>query len=115
MHKPIISSFVLTSILQKPQPLLAHGCKRLETSVLRPAAKVPISKCFNLANLHVGDCVELVLKPAAAEVMRARLTMVVGARKRMRMRAFSGVSLMAGMRGGHGFHLMVEIEVIVLW
>ena len=28
MHKSIISSFVLTSILQKPQPLLAHGCKR---------------------------------------------------------------------------------------
>jgi hypothetical protein len=28
MHRSIISSFVLTSILQKPQPLLAHGCKR---------------------------------------------------------------------------------------
>jgi hypothetical protein len=39
-------------------------------------------------------------------VMRAHLTMVVGARKRMR--AFLGVSLMAGM-------IMVEIEVIVLW
>jgi hypothetical protein len=73
---------------------------------LRPAAKVLTLKCFNLANLHVGDCVKLVLKPAAAEVMRAHLTMVVGARKRMR--AFLGVSLMAGM-------IMVEIEVIVLW
>jgi hypothetical protein len=60
---------------------------------LRPAAEAPTSKRFNLAHLHVGALVELVLKPSAAEVMWAQPTMAVGARERMR--AFSGVGLMA--------------------
>ena len=68
------------------------------------------SKRFDLAHPH-GDCVKLVLKPATAEMMRARPTMAVRARKRMW--AFSGVGLMAGWQEKDGFHLMVEIEVIV--
>jgi hypothetical protein len=52
-------------------------------------------KRVDLAHLHVSDCVEeMVLKPAAAEVMWERRTMVVGARERMR--AFFGVDLMVG-------------------
>ena len=54
---------------------------------------VPPSKCFDLAHLHVGACVKLMLKPSAAEVMLAQPTMAVGARERMR--AFPGVGLMA--------------------
>ena len=67
------------------------------------------SKRFDLAHPH-GDCVKLVLKPATAEMMRARPTMAVRARKRMW--AFLGVGLMAGWQEEDGFHLMVEIEVI---
>jgi hypothetical protein len=65
--------------------------QKLETSVLRPAAD-DIAKCFDLAHPH-DDCVKLVLKPATAEMMRARPTMAVRARKRIR--AFSDVGLMA--------------------
>ena len=88
----------LPPCFQKPRPLLTHDrsgkrCTGAWDFNIEAGRPVRPSKCFDLAHLRVGACVELVLKPSAAEVMRAQPTMAVGARERMR--AFPGVGLMA--------------------
>jgi hypothetical protein len=86
---PLLSS-------KKLQPHLTHDRSGKRCAEARDisieAGRRRHPKRFDLAHPH-GDCVKLVLKPATAEMMRARPTMAVRARKRMW--AFSGVGLMA--------------------